>query len=215
LDFVKGENFNVNLSTVYAQREHINNEPGAGLGPMGNMFFGTHPLHAPQRRGFYVQKPEDIKDIFTTTDNRRFTGSIIMNHNPVSWLAHRFTVGIDRSEEQITTIYPRHPLGAAGPLGGNSLGQRSDNWETLTNFTADYSASVTVPLTETIESRTSVGVQFYESQNNSVSATGRTFAAPGLSTLGATSTPASVGGNFSQNKTFGAYVEQRVGTTCS
>jgi outer membrane receptor protein involved in Fe transport len=29
--------------------------------------------------------------------------------------------------------------------------------------------------------------------------------------LGATSTPSSVGGNFSQNKTFGAYVEQRIG----
>jgi len=210
VDFLAGETLDVSMSLNYSQRSHVNPEPGAGVGPMGNMFFGTHPLHAPARRGFYVQKPEDIANIFLVTDAGRFTGSVTMNHTPTSWMAHRLTFGIDQTDENHTELYPRHPLGAAGPLGGRSLGELREKSFDYTNYTVDYSNTVTAPVTSNIESSTSVGFQYYDRQTVTTSQTGRVFPAPPLITMGATTGTPSASGDFEENVTVGVYLQEQL-----
>jgi TonB-dependent starch-binding outer membrane protein SusC len=210
LDFLASDALNVALSFAYMQRYHEHPEPGAGLGPMGNMMFGTHPLHAPQRRGFYVNKPEDVANVTTWMDGQRVVGSVAVNHAPTSWLTHRLIFGLDQGQEDRTDMFPRHPLGADGPLAARSLGERSDFSTLLTNYTGDYAATVTVPITAQIESSTSAGIQYYNRQVASANMVGRVFPAPALNTIGsAAETEAS--SDYLENTTLGVYIQEQLG----
>src|SRR5690606_13321287 len=166
--------------------------------------------HAPQRRGFYVNKPEDVSNITTWMDGQRVVGSVSINHRPTSWLTHRLIFGLDQSQEDRTDMYPRHPLGENGPLAARSPGERSDFSTLLTNYTGDYAATVTLPITSSIESSTSAGVQYYNRQVANASMVGRVFPAPALNTIGsAAETEAS--SDYLENTTLGIYLQEQLG----
>ena len=210
VDFLAGETLDVRMSLNYVQRSNINPEPCAGCGPVGNMFFGTHEDLQPATRGFYRQKPEDVQNIFLLEEAGRFTGSMTLNHTPLSWLAHRLTFGIDDTRENHRELYPRHPTGAAfaGPQGG--LGELREKTFDYTNYTLDYAATVTQPVTSNIESSTAVGFQYYDRQIVERSQTGFVFPAPPLTTMGATSGGQEASGSFEENVTVGVYIQEQL-----
>src|SRR5690606_11629221 len=74
LDFLAREDLSISGSVAYSQREHSDPEFASNRGPIDVMFFGTHPLHAPERQGFR-NHPDVIRDIVQLTRARRFTSS--------------------------------------------------------------------------------------------------------------------------------------------
>lgn len=210
IDFVGRDNLDVRVSSAYMQRRHVNPEPTAGTGPMAPLLFATHPLHAPARDGYYSAHPLDVSEIGITTDSHRFVGGITITHTPFEWLTQRLTLGIDKNEEARHTIFPRHPLGASGPLGGLSAGLREQYFDAIAGYTGDYAASATKRWTESIETTTSVGLQYNSVRTSNAGIIGTGFPAPPLTSIGATATQSATG-DFIENTTVGTYIEQRIG----
>ena len=173
LDFMPRQDVDVRLSTNYVQRYREFPEAGTGRGPLGVLVFGQHPLQIPQRRGFYVQTPENAEAIRKWENGQRFTASAQLTYRPTSWWNHRLTVGLDESNEHGTVFGPRHPDGSAGPYGYASLGFRTEDGRRVSTYTIDYGTTGTFHVTPTIESATSFGFQYYEQQDQTSGLAGR------------------------------------------
>ena len=210
VDFLAGETLDISMSLSYMERGGTLPDPSVADGPLTLFYFGTHPLHQPGSRGFYSVPPEAVNEIFQLTETGRFTGSVTMNHAPTSWLSHRLTFGLDDSNEHQSKLYARHELGANGPHGSRSLGELTE-WDYFhTNYTVDYSNTITAPVTSNIESATSVGFQYYDRQTVSRRQIGRIFPAPPLTTMSAATGTPSTTGDFEENVTVGVYIQEQL-----
>ncbi|HUP51229.1 MAG TPA: SusC/RagA family TonB-linked outer membrane protein [Longimicrobiales bacterium] len=163
-----------------------------------------------QGRGYLSFTPEEFDIPEATRAYTRFTGSVTLSHNPISWLDHRLTIGIDRGEEESQSLFPRDVLGAAGPFGDASLGQVEILRPISTQMTFDYGASVRYSPVENFAFTTSVGAQYFTSELNRLETVGFVFPVPEIRSIdGATSKNA--GQTFVQNKSLGLYVQQEIG----
>ena len=210
VDFLPRDNMSVQLSMGYTQRGNLHPEPSPSWGPITPMKFGMHPDYAPRNDGFFINRPTQVEHIYHETSTQRFTASAIFNYNPATWWAHRLTLGIDQANEARSDIAPRDIFAPNSPLGGLGLGRRTDWNDVLQNYTVDYANTVTLQVTDNIESATSVGVQFYQRTVDSNQLSGVVFAAPGLTTVGAAANR-DAASTWIQNKSLGAFIEQRVG----
>ena len=161
-------------------------------------------------RGYLAYTPEEFDIPEATRDYTRFTGSVTLSHNPISWLSQRLTVGIDRGEEESQTLFPRDVDGSSGPFGDASLGEVEIRRPINTQLTVDWSASARYSPVENFAFTTSVGAQYFTRELNRLQSVGYVFPAPAIRSIsGATSTSATQ--SFSQNKTLGLFVQQEIG----
>ncbi len=161
-------------------------------------------------RGYLAYTPEEFDIPEATRAYTRFTGSVTLSHNPVSWLDHRLTVGIDRGEEESQTLFPRDIDGAQGPFGDASLGQVEVLRPINTQITLDYAASFRYSPTEAIDLTASAGTQYFSSEFNRLQTVGLVFPAPAIRSIeGATQTSATQ--TFLQQKSLGVYGQLEVG----
>ena len=209
LGLVMSEALSVDVSMGYLSGE---TQYGTGLIESGGLW--PHTMWAQGRdflaRGYLAYTPEEFDQPEATRAYTRFTGSLTVRHNPVSWLDQRLTVGIDRGEEESQTLFPRDIDGAAGPWGDASLGRVQILRPLNTQLTFDYGASLRYSLADAFSLTTSVGLQYFASEFNRVSLTGLVFAAPAIRSIeGATETSATQ--TFRQQKSLGVYVQQEIG----
>lgn len=209
LGLVMSEALTVDVSLGYMSGE---TRFGTGLIESGGLW--PHTMWAQGRdflaRGYLSFTPEEFDIPEATRDYTRFTGSVTISHNPVSWLDQRLTIGLDRGEEESQTLFPRDVDGADGPFGDSSLG-RVDMLRPLnTQVSFDYGASVRYSLSNALSMTTSVGAQYYTTELNRLQTTGLVFPAPAIRSIeGATETSATQ--TFRQNKSLGLYVQQEIG----
>jgi TonB-linked SusC/RagA family outer membrane protein len=198
--------------------------PEAGFG--GRVF--TRVLATPTtynsrfNHGFHSAIPYQYDMVYKMwQDVDRFTAGVRVDHQPINWFQHRFTVGADRTREGNNSFRPRidslfpHPS-----FGSEALGFRSVNTRTVTYRTIDYSATATFGLGtgwrptlgdgSSLRFATSVGTQYYHELTDSVFSQGSVFPAPGLSSVNATTVQRSNGGDFVEDKAFGLYVQEQV-----
>jgi TonB-linked SusC/RagA family outer membrane protein len=141
----------------------------------------------------------------------RSTWSAQATHNPTSWFTHRLTGGVDNSGLERVNFTPLggngyglpgvNVLGVSGRIGNRSI------WEIDTRTrTADYSATVTLPLTEQLTSATSVGLQYFEETRNEFFLNGNTYSVATLETIsGANLREAQE--DFVENITVGTFIQ--------
>lgn len=189
-------------STTYLAREN------------GGTWFGTRlasPLRLDTpRRGFWNRPPEvtwsahrDFQEL------SRFITGIQINNQLRPWFSHRLTLGLDLTNENNQSItermdeYTAQFYTAQAALGSKSADRRDVRYTTV-----DYGGTVALPLTESINSSTSVGFQYYSRFIQSLSASGQEFPAANLSTIEATAVTFG-SDNFIENTTVGVYVQQQ------
>ena len=178
-----------------------------GRDPQWSQQYGTS---FNQARGYLSYTPEEFDIPEATRDYTRFTGSLTLSHNPLSWLNQRLTVGIDRGEEESQSLFPRDVEGSAGPFGDASLGQVEILRPLNTQITFDWAASARYSLVENFSFTSSVGVQYFSSELNRLQTVGLIFPVPEIRSIdGATSKTAAQ--TFRQNKSLGLYVQQEIG----
>ncbi|TVR64959.1 MAG: SusC/RagA family TonB-linked outer membrane protein [Gemmatimonadales bacterium] len=183
-------------------------EGGCG-GTTWATYFST-PAHAQgddRRRGARSFVPEYYWEVTDRTQELgRFTGSIQVNHTPRTWFAQRLTAGLDdtREDDQILTeISALYREWSPTGRGGKDVTRRD-----ITNYTLDYSGTLTFPLTESFTSQTSFGTQYYDRMLRVVSASGQEFALPGLRVVNATA-ETSAGETFIQSTSLGVFLQQQ------
>lgn len=137
----------------------------------------------------------------------RATASFAANWAPREWFANRVVVGQDRTvrlDLQTTALNARRPFTSFSD--GNV--QRANYTNQVTTF--DYSGTITRPLTDRLESTTTIGAQYFINSRELMSCVGSVYAAAGLTSCqsGAISTGSS---SFEEQREVGAFILQRLG----
>ncbi len=162
-------------------------------------------------RGFLTYPPEVSRAaLLQIEDLVRITGGVQLNHTPLKWFTHRLNVGVDDVNEELDVIrpfltgFPARFFSPTTAQGGRALTKRE-----VTLTTVDYAGSATAPLSSSIGTKTSVGLQFYRKFEKTATVTGTRFPAPGVTTV---SSAAVRDGNetFVENKTIGIYAQEQI-----
>ena len=104
--------------------------------------------------------PRDTYQQTTTQGIERFIGGLTPSWRPAGWLAVNGTFGVDfimRHETQICRF------GECPPNGENRLGFKADNRTNFYTYTAKTSATGSHRLSDALESKTTLGGEFYRS----------------------------------------------------
>jgi TonB-linked SusC/RagA family outer membrane protein len=199
------EVFDVAVSSGYTNNDNRlpNND--------NNIFgFGNALLSSPAqiRPGVAFGEPfttlEDVGEIDNRFTNDRFTGSVTANFNPLPWFQNKAIFGIDLNAEENTQFIP---FGAV--LNLSPQGEKTNVRQTVFNVTFDYNGTVTWDLTPTLTSNTSAGSQVTNENIDTVTAFGRDFPAPGVSTVSAAGTTLGFEDRI-EDTTVGVYVQEQL-----
>jgi TonB-linked SusC/RagA family outer membrane protein len=160
-----------------------------------------------RRRGSRSFVPEYYWEATSRTQALgRFTGSIQANHRPFDWFTQRLILGLDDTREDdqtLTEISQIYREWAPTGRGGKDVARRD-----ITNYTVDYSGTLSFPLLDGITSSTAFGMQYYDRMLRAVSASGVEFALPGLRVINATAERSS-GETFVQSVSLGIFAQQQ------
>lgn len=128
-------------------------------------------------------------------------------HTPTEWFSHRITGGVDNSGLTREFFVPRGGRGFGDRLGTNGeIGARSVWYVDIVNRTVDYSASVTLPITDQLTSVTSAGLQYFQEARGELFLDGEEFSVASLETIaGANARDASEA--FIENITVGTFLQ--------
>jgi len=157
--------------------------------------------------------PQVYREVFETSqDLARFTGSLGLSHRPADWFEHRLTVGLDQTGEDnryLRRFAPPH-LEAQFSSAAAARGGLLQQVRNIAYTSADYSGTLTYPLSDALSSASSVGLQYYRRQTDINSVDANEFPAPGLTTAAAA---ARVTGSqdYLTNSTLGVYAQQQLG----
>jgi len=158
--------------------------------------------------GYGFLTPAQSMSLATNQKINRFTGSMIANWYPMSWLRGRAVVGVDftnRFDE--STVFPGR-IPAAFSITAFE-GSRAANRDNIVNVTATANASATFDPSPSVHSTTTVGLQFLHDLFQGNRASGRKLVA-GSNSLSGVVIP-SVNEVDDEAKTFGAFIEEQVG----
>lgn len=212
LSLTPSENFDIDLNFGYAQgRTNLICEAGCG-GLMWATVFAIPETRDTPFRGFRSAPPE-IYPRFTDywQDYKRTTLSVQFDHNLAPWLSHRLTVGQDVVGESNNQLTPRLGEDVAFFFGGaTALGSKFRQSRDAQNTTVDYSASANVGLSESVQTRTTVGAQYFRRLTEFVTSQGNDFPAPGLTVVDALAQTFG-GEDIIENNTLGFFAEEQVG----
>jgi len=163
--------------------------------------------------GFYSALPEAYyKQYQMYQDINRFTGSVNVTHNPVSWFSHHLTLGTDQGMENNEELSAVHNdpnfsyfFGFDADSGWKYVFTRQNTFSSLT-----YGGTLKNAF-RALTAATSYGVDFFRRNTNYVSAYGEDFPGPGLTAIAST-TSARTGSETSvENNTVGVYAQEQLG----
>ncbi len=208
-----GEKFDVQTSFGFVKNK-VNQAFEAGAGGIWfSTLFGGDPTQLnTARRGFNGAPPEyqwGARQAVLSVN--RFTGSVTINHRPLSWLSHKLTVGLDQTDqasEQLNRYLPPEWVQFNPGVGALGLKYKERRTSNLTTF--DYSATARTSLTEKISSTTSAGAQYYRRRDDVLWGQGNQFPAPGLDAVQAASI-FQASESYVENATLGSYIQQQFG----
>lgn len=164
------------------------------LNPQGDTLFGWRQF-----------TPRDIYQTETTQSVERFIGSVNANWRASDWLSARGNFGLDyahRLDSQLCRFEN------CTNTGQDRLGFKIDNRTNFFVYTVDAGVTATRSLSESFESKTTAGFQFYRNVFNRNGASA-TQLPPGAVTVTSGSVKAS-DETTSESRTLGAFVEQAV-----
>lgn len=147
----------------------------------------------------------DIEKMETYSDASRWTGGITLNYAFRPTFTHRFTFGLDNTNEQKSRFFPW--AGSYGPAGV-TFGSRNLGYRFYYSYTADYLGQYSFRLPWGITSDFSFGGQALKESERFNIAVGNTFAGPGVSAVSAGAV--TTGGEaYSEKATIGYLAQNR------
>ncbi len=211
LSFPINDKLDIGTSLNYVKgRTHLGSDYGDGA--FFSTLYGTPLLRDTPSRGFLIAPPEAYySGVFDNTqDVSRFTGSMTVNHRPLTWFSHRLILGLDQTGEDNQALVRFMPPEVAQFFPGGELGGLTLNRRDVAFYTGDYSATANFNLSSKVSSTTSIGGQYYQRRVDTIGVQGAEFPAPGLST--GIATARTFGSqDFFTNKTIGLFGQQQFG----
>ena len=189
----------IQVSTGYVASDlNLFADGGTTLGPVTTAMAG-----GACNTCWFQFSPEQLARIDAGQHVDRFIGSTTANVQPRSWLQLRGTVGIDAVAREDERLFPVGVFPGARLGGERNVGRSSS----LRNI-ADLLARLDFPVTASLSSRTSLGMQYLGDRSRTVTANG-TQLVPGTNSLGAAGL-ITTRELSSDVKSLGGYVEQQM-----
>lgn len=159
------------------------------------------------RFGYRTFTPDQFFSETVTQDINRFIGSGTAYWRPADWLTARLTGGIDYTNRVDTDLCRR---GECTTFSATTIsGFKEDNRTNLFQYTADLNAAAEFELSETVTSRSTVGVQYLRDTFNRNGAFAEDLP-PGATTVTSGAIPAA-DESTEIAVTLGTFVEQQFG----
>jgi TonB-linked SusC/RagA family outer membrane protein len=175
--------------------------------PFSNLVWGSAKEAQIQATGGFGFAPPNLwDDVEDHADVDRMTTSVTTNYEPFTWFTNRLVVGLDVNAENNWTLFPRETAGNAGFYGASGLGSKSVQRESRNFFSLDYSGNLKYSL-RSYDFTTSMGLQANRSEISDITASGTTFPASPITTVGGTTTR-NADENYLANATVGLFVQQ-------
>lgn len=211
LGFTPRDSFTIALNQgIVVNRTRLSNGANGSSVLSEGLWGGLSLLDSPTR-GFLSTPPEAVwAATERTLDVNRYTGSLALNHKPLSWLAHRFTAGLDLTDETGSTLTPlMGPELAQFYSAFTASGSKTIDRRTTFYTTMDYSATATRPVGEAWSLVSSVGGQFYRKAVRTEALSGQSFPAAGVTTIAGAAVRLG-SDDFIENTTVGLFAQQQV-----
>jgi TonB-linked SusC/RagA family outer membrane protein len=155
-------------------------------------------------RGWYFI-PAELFNELATQGTERFIGGLTGNWRPISWLSTRATLGYDVTNRQDVQFFP---TGKSADYLEKRLGEKHDNRFQTTQTSVDVAATARFKLTPNLNSKTSVGGQFYRDKTTGNLAAGFILPAGSETISGAGTFEAS--DTSLESRSLGSYVEEEL-----
>ena len=163
-------------------------------------FGGSNP-----DRAWGFQRPAQLFGRTFYQDTNRMTAGGTVTWDPLEWLEVRGTAGVDYYNRGDVSFFARD----IGVPGDRDLGRKDTDYINQWQYTFDASSTASFDLTESITSRSTVGVQYFENQFKGTSAWGIDIVNGGSSIGLAAETFSSEFHTF--DKTAGLFIDQQFG----
>ena len=163
-------------------------------------FGGSNP-----DRAWGFQRPAQLFGRTFYQDTNRMTAGGTVTWDPLEWLEVRGTAGVDYYNRGDVSFFARD----IGVPGDNNRGRKDTDYINQWQYTFDASSTASFDLTESITSRSTVGVQYFENQFKGTTAWGIDIVNGGSSIGLAAETFSSEFHTF--DKTAGLFIDQQFG----
>jgi len=150
--------------------------PGEGV-CLFNELTGQNSNVCELQQGNFTANFDKIATIDNSVNVDRVTGAVTGDFDPVPWMTGSVTLGFDQTNRQIKRLVPFDP---DLPFSDDSRGEVFDNQTDNTVFTVDVGSTFSFPLSDALESSTSVGAQLFRTTRDETTCTGERFPAPGV-----------------------------------
>ncbi|MGE0552981.1 MAG: SusC/RagA family TonB-linked outer membrane protein [Gemmatimonadales bacterium] len=183
--------------------------------PNGNYVFGSllsrPSVRDTPQRGFFTA-PSEVwnRETSQREDVDHFTVGGEIRHRPRSWLNHRLRVGFDATKANTVNLTRRMTAEDAVFFSpGQAAGQKAFSQRNLLSTTLDYSASAVTSLGQSLRVTSTAGAQYYRQNLTLLSATGRTFPSPDVTSIAGAATTFGSDDNI-ENVTVGLFGQVQV-----
>ncbi len=209
LDLLVSNKLKITTNVGYLRNRTRLAQGAIDIDPFSNLIWGNPLTIDKGQRGFNTSPPEEWSTVESHADVDRTTTSLTVNYTPISWFTNRLVTGLDASTENDWVLYPRQPKGSLDFLGNNGLGSKSVA-RGLHNFiTLDYSGSAKFHRGDNFDFTSTVGLQYYHQDLNTITATGSNFPAIPITTVSGGTTRTG-GETYTANATVGVFGQQEI-----
>ena len=164
----------------------------------------------PRTLGFQEHLPTDVAKVEATRQYNRFTGSATLNFAK-DFLASRFIVGIDKGWDENRHYYPIETLLSPVYFPQSADGQVALQRPNTELLSLDWAVTATLPLTDAVGTKTSVGAQYNRKELNTSGVIARGLASSLSTTINqAPASRATVEYDFIENKSIGFYIQEEL-----
>ncbi len=182
LNWTANEKWTVGINSAYSRNKIYSLQSGNNwMSLLGNATIGS-PKNATAETPYGEPwiPVNNIKQVETFSNANRWTGGLNVTFQPMENFTHKLTVGLDNIDDQKQRNLPFGFFYVyAGEAGERNIGYRSAR-----TFTTDYLGQYTFDLGDNYGSQLAFGAQgFWETAETSM-ATGKSFAGPGVTTVG-------------------------------
>ncbi len=179
---------------------------GIGANTYGGLGYKYQQVGNDTLFGYRQYTPRDVYQTISTQGIDRLIGSTQANWRPTDWLALNGSFGLDFTYRLDTQLCR---FDTCPDVGEDRLGFKYDDRTTFYNYSGNFSASASKQLTDNLESKTTVGVQYVRSLFDRNRARGK-YLPPGATSVSAASVQ-SADESTNESRTLGGFIEEHLG----
>jgi TonB-dependent starch-binding outer membrane protein SusC len=205
------ETLNLSVSSSYTRSNTmLPNNDNSSWGMLRNTWRSPAGRQGTFETGYLGLAAPQINDYDNRTRAERAIFGATVNYRPFEWFRHRVNLGLDWNQRLATLFFPidrGNPPAYGATNARGFVGQFAPNTR---NWTVDYAGTIALPLTQSLSSETSFGMQLNAYRFESLQANGTGLLSNAVRLVSNAEERVAFE-SFSEQNSLGFFVQQQVG----